>query len=93
VDSSELKEQLDRGPDPPYEGTILSGKRSGAGHAQTCPVVDILKATQQEAEPVRRGCLLVCTRCGANWRSLANTIELSMSGADETLCQITLTTY
>ena len=93
MDSSEPKEQLDRGPDAIYKGTILSGKRSGAGHAQICTVVDILKATQQEAEPVRCGCLLGCTRCGADWRSLANTIEPSTSVADESLCQITLTTY
>jgi len=39
-------------------------------HAGTCPVVDILKATQQGAARVRYRCSLLCTRWGAHWRHL-----------------------
>jgi len=48
--------------------------------------VDILKATQQAAEPVRCRC-----RWGAYWRHLSNTIEPSVCGGDAALCKITLT--
>jgi len=57
------------------------------GRCSDKSVVDILKATQQGAEPVRFGC-----RWGAYWRNLANTIELSVYVGDAALCQITLTT-
>jgi len=33
-----------------------------------------------------------CTRWGAHWRHLANTIEPSMCGGDAALCQFTLGT-
>jgi len=33
------------------EGAVLRGKVAGSGHARTCSAVDILKATQQRAEP------------------------------------------
>jgi len=49
-------------------------KGAGPGHTRTCPAVDILKATRQGAAPVRCGCRLRCTRWGAHWRDLANTI-------------------
>jgi len=65
---------------------------AGRGHARTCPAVDILKATQQGAAPVRCGCRFGCARWGAHWRHLANTIEPSVCGGDAALCQITLTT-
>ena len=55
--------------------------------------VDILKATQQAAEPARYGSRLACTRSGAHWRSLANTTEQPVFGGDAALRQITLTTY
>jgi len=35
---------------------------------------------------------LGCTRWGAHWRNLANTIVPSACGGDEAVCQITLTT-
>ena len=54
---------------------------------------DILKETQQGAERVWCGCQLGCTRWGAHWRNLANTIDPSVCGGDAALCQITLTTY
>jgi len=34
-----------------------------------------------------------CTRWAAHWRYLANTIESSVCGVDEALCQISLTTF
>jgi len=69
--------------------------RKGAcpGDALTCPVVDILKAIQQGAEPVRYECRLErAIDGGAHWRNLANTTEPSVCGGDAALCQITLTT-
>jgi len=68
-------------------------RQKGAGPhtsttCRTCPVVDILKATQQGAAPVQCGCRLGWTRRGAHWRHLANTIEPSVCGGDATLCQI-----
>ena len=39
-------------------------KGAGPGHARACPAVDILKATQQGAAPVRCGCRLGLTRWG-----------------------------
>ena len=73
------------------EGEILRAKR---GRPRTRPnmSVDILKATQQGAEPVRCGCRLGCTGWEAHWRHLANTIEPHVCGGDAACCQITLTT-
>jgi len=56
-------------------GAILRAKNTGSGHARTCPVVDIVKATQQGAGPVRCGCRLGCTRwghIGITWRIRLN---------------------
>jgi len=55
-----------------------------------CPdmsAVDILKATQQRTEPVRRQC-----RYGCIFAPPANMIESSMCCGDAAFCQITLTT-
>jgi len=65
------------------------GGMDGPGHVRA---VDILKATQQGAAPVRCGWRLECTRWGAHWRHLANTTEPSVCGGDAALCQMTLCT-
>ena len=78
---------------PMRAGAMLRAKGAVSGHARTCPAVDILKATQQGAAPVRRGCRLKCTTWGAHWRHLVNAIEPSLYGSDAALCQITLTSY
>jgi len=57
------------------------------GQCPAMSAVDILKATQQGPEPVRRQCWW-----GGYWRNLANTIEPSVCGGDVALCQITVTT-
>jgi len=52
----------------PCEGVILRGKY---GQPRTCPVVDLLKAIQQVAEPVWCGCqlgVLDMVDIGATWR-------------------------
>jgi len=42
------------GPDPHARGgNVENEKGPGNGHARTCPAIDILKATQQGAAPVR----------------------------------------
>jgi len=58
----------------------------------TCLADYILKATQQRAVPLRCRCRLGCTRWGAHWHNLANTIEPSVCRCDAAFCQITLTT-
>ena len=60
---------------PQRERAILWAKRTSAGHARACLAVDILKSTQQGAEPARCIYRLACTRCGTYWRHLANTTE------------------
>jgi len=55
------------------------------GSGRSSPAVEILKATQQMAEPVQCGCQYVCTRWSTYWRNLANTIELSMCDRDSAL--------
>jgi len=50
--------------------------------------VDILKATQQGVEPVRRGRRLGCIKWGVHWRHLVNTTEPSVCLGDVALCQI-----
>jgi len=47
---------------PTREGANLKAKGAGPCHARTCPPVDILKAIQRGAEPVRCGCRFGCTR-------------------------------
>jgi len=62
-------------------------KGSDPGHVRTCLTVDILKATQQGAEPVQCRCRLGCTKWDAHWRHQVNTIELSVcSGYVKLLC-------
>jgi len=78
-------------PDPhTCSGNFWGWIEDGPGHAGTCPAVDILKATQQGAEPVRCGCRLGCTR----WEcTLAQPGEYELVyGGDAVLCQITFTT-
>jgi len=41
--------------------------------------------------PVQCGCQLGCTKQGAHWRLLANTIKPSVWSGNAALCQITLT--
>jgi len=68
VDSGGPKETCSRwGPDP-Y--TRMGNLRGWSGRPRTCPAVDVLKATQQGAAPVRCGCRLGCTmwmHIGAIW--------------------------
>jgi len=71
----------------PCEEEILRAKRS---RPTTCPVVDILRATQQGVESLRCGCQLGVVGEGAHWRNLASAIEPSICGGDAALCQITL---
>ena len=73
---------------PTRAGAILIVKKAGPGHDRTCSAVDILKATRQGAAPGRCGCRLGCTRCGAYWRHLTNTIEPFVYGSVVALCQI-----
>ena len=63
---------------PTCKEAISRAKRAGPGHAWTCPAVDILKATQQGAAPVRCGCRLGCTEWGEHWRYLANMCAVAM---------------
>ena len=80
------------GPGPHSRRGNFDGERGRPGHVRTCPAVDIPKATKQGATPVRCGCRLGCTRFGAHWRHLANTIGPSVRGCDMASCQNTLTT-
>ena len=73
------------------KGHFWGRKGAGPEHARTCPAVDILKATQQGAAPVKCGCRLGRTRWSAHWRNLANRAEPSLCGGDAALCQMTLT--
>jgi len=59
------------------KGQFWRQKGAGSGHAQVCPEVDILKATQQRATSVQCGCQMWCTR-GAHCRNLVNTSEPSV---------------
>jgi len=60
---------------PMREGTILKVKGS---QTRTCPMVNILKATQQGAELVWCECRSGCTTVdgGSHRHHLANTVEL-----------------
>jgi len=72
------------------QGAVLRAKKD---RPRMCLVVDILKATQQGAEPVQCACQLGCTRWGAHWCYLAYMIEPSVCGWRRCgLCNITLTT-
>ena len=80
------------GPDPyTWRGNLMA-KRGRAGHARTCPAVTILGVTQRGVGPVWCRCQLGCTRWGAHWHHLANTIDPPVCGGDAASCQITLTT-
>jgi len=74
------------------KGQFWGRKGAGPGHARMWPAVNIHKASQQGAAPVRCGCRLGRTRRGSHWRNLVNTIEPSVCGGDAALCQITSTT-
>jgi len=83
---------LKGGPDPHVRRNNFEAKRarnmSGGRHS-------LLKATQQRAEPVRRGRMdpdWGVLDAGCTLRHLANTIEPSVCGGDAALRQITLTT-
>jgi len=47
-------------PIPQGKGQFWGRNGVDPGHARACPTVDILKATQQGAEPVLCGCRLGC---------------------------------
>jgi len=58
------------------KGQFWGLKGAGPGHGCTCPVVDILKATQEGAELIWCRCSLGCTtwevHIGATWRIRLN---------------------
>ena len=86
------KHVLDGGSGPHvWRGKFWGQKGAGRGHAGRCPAVDVLKMTQQGTEPVR--CRIGCSRWGAYWHNLANTIEpfVWVCGSDTASCQTTLT--
>jgi len=58
---------------------------AGPGHAQTCPMVDRLKATQEGQHQHGADAYWGVLDGGAHWRNLANTIEPSMCGGNATL--------
>jgi len=62
-------------------------KRLGPGHASTCPVVNILTATQQHQ--YSRDANWRVLDVGAHWRHLANMTQPAVRGANDALCQIT----
>ena len=64
---------------PGREGGSFEGERARPRTYK----VDTLKSTRQGAAPVQRGCRLWRTRCGAQWRNLANTTEPSASGGGD----------
>jgi len=68
---------------PTCEGAVLRAK----GAAQTCPAVDVFKATQWGAALVRCGCHFGCTRWDVRWCHLANAIEPSVYLSHAALCQ------
>ena len=77
---------LDRGPISTREWAIFGQKGTGPGRTWIRPTDDILKLTQRGqsgggTEPVWCGCWLGCTRWGAHWCNLVNTIEPSMRAA------------
>jgi len=60
---------------PTREWAILRAKRGRPGHDQTCPAVDMLKATQQGAAPVHR-VPIGCTRSGLHLCCLACVVAM-----------------
>ena len=70
-----------------WRGTSESEK-AGPGHVRR----SVYSSDLARAEPVWCGCRLGCTRWGAHWRNLMNTIEPSSCGGDAALGHITLTT-
>jgi len=69
---------------PTHQGAML-GKVTGPQHAQTCPVIDILQATQHGGELVlvRSGCrldVLDGVHIGATWRIRPNRSRAAAMG-------------
>jgi len=63
-----------------HSGVIMRAKRGRHGTCPNMPAVNIRKVTQQGVESVQ--CRLGCSRWGAHWRNLANTIEPSTRAGD-----------
>jgi len=76
----------------PWRGNF-DGEVASSGHYLACPVVNIVKVTQQGSAWVRCRCQVEHTRWAAHWHYLTNANESSVYGCDAALCQITLTIY
>ena len=75
---------------PCVNGEILRAKR---GRPRTCREMSSSRCTQNDSAGAERvWCRIGCSRWGAYWHNLANTIEPFVCGSDTASCQTTLTT-
>jgi len=68
------------------KGQLCGQKAASLRHARTCPTVDILKVTQQEAAPLWCRCRLGVLDGDARWHNLVNAMEACVCHSDAALC-------